>query len=173
MCRLSWISLTILNIWCLRRSSGDKSTEITTRFIKTYRNLKIIEILATITNSWRLIPVFVVGFPAIQFFSSYVCIRLRDEISWPEFLMFPLVYWDGFLINMILFTAASNTYEGSSRLLRKWKWSQKHSPYTRKVLASLTPLKFKFGDNFVERTTPLVIQDFSIQNTVTGLLLKN
>lgn len=146
---------------------------MTTRFIKTYQNLKLIEILATITTSWRLIPAFVVGFPVIQVLSSYVCIRLRDEISLSEFLMFLLLYLDGFFINMVLFTVASNTFEGSSELLRKWKWSQKHSRYTRKVLDSLTPLKFKICNNFVERTTPLVIQDFTIQNTVTGLLLKN
>lgn len=39
------------------------------------------------------------------------------------------------------------------------------------MLKSLGPLKIQFGNNFVEALTPLVVQEFCVQQTISLLLL--
>lgn len=138
--------------------------------IANYRRLQLLGVLNTLCSARRLIPTVVVGFPALQFVTSFVAIKHGDKIDWPEFGMFPLVYFDGFFINVVMFTAASWIYEDSSKLLKKLK-SQKLTAQLRKTLIALPPLKVRFGDNFVDSCTPLVIQDFCVQNTASALLL--
>ncbi|OXA55079.1 hypothetical protein Fcan01_11342 [Folsomia candida] len=138
------------------------------------RELRIIELLNNLTNRTRVLPACAIGFPAIQFFSFYVCVRLHDKIPPAAFIMFPTAYFDCFLFTIVIFTAAARVYTGSENLLKKWerKFPHVQRKYVmRKTFISFPPLKVRMGGNFVEAFTPLVVQDFCVRTTASMLML--
>ncbi|OXA48598.1 hypothetical protein Fcan01_16538 [Folsomia candida] len=142
--------------------------------IQAYRELRIIEILNNLTNRTRVLPACAIGFPAIQFFSFYVCIRLHENIPPAAFIMFPTAYFDCFLFTIVIFTAAARVYTGSESLLKKWERrfpNVQRKSVMRKTFISFPPLKVRMGGNFVEAFTPLVVQDFCVRTTASMLML--
>lgn len=71
---------------------------------------------------------------------------------------------------LILFSAAGKIYTGSAQWLRDSK-AGTSMRLSRKVLASLTPMKVRIGQNFVDGFTPLVVQQFCTDQLVNLLLL--
>ncbi|OXA48490.1 hypothetical protein Fcan01_16540 [Folsomia candida] len=126
--------------------------------------LRIIGILNNLVNQTRVLPACALGFPAIQFVSSYVCIRLHENIPPAAFIMFPTAYFDGL----------ARVYSGSEELLKKWRRTFPNlgrKSAIRKTFVSFPPLKVRIGGNFVEASTPLVVQDFCVRNTASMLML--
>lgn len=143
------------------------------RVIQAYRKLKIIELFINQSNQKRIFPSVFIGFPSLQFFTSYVCIRLHDIVEWPAFAMFPLVYVDAFILAVVIFTAAAKVYNNSGELLQNLKASPDfgRKSVLRRNIRAVTSIKIKFGVNFVDSETPLVIQDFCTRTTATFLLI--
>lgn len=142
--------------------------------LKMYREFRIIEIINSLACSKRLFPTCVTGFPAIQFSSFYVCLKLHENISWPAFGMFPMLYVDAVFLTIVIFTAASRVFKWSEDQLIEWKQNSlviTRKSRLRKTLNSLPSLKIRMGGNFVDTLTPLVIQDFCIRTSVSMLLL--
>jgi hypothetical protein len=140
--------------------------------IGQYRQLQILEVLSNQCVMHRALPVTALGGIISQFLTSIVCIRLHDKIQMPDFLLFPALYFDCCILILLLFTVASLTFVKSKRILSNWKMSyQMKRKYFRKSLYMLTPLKIKFGGNFVDQSTPLVIQNFCLTSTASLLLL--
>ncbi len=145
------------------------------RCTKMYQQLRLLEMLNSLACSRRIFPGMMIGFPMIQFSSFYVCIKLHGNIDLPTFAMFPIMYFDGFFLCVVVFTVASRVYKWSDDLLQGWRLnpaSVKKSEL-RKVLRSFPPLKIRMGGNFVETCTPLIIQDFCVRTTASMLLLSN
>lgn len=95
----------------------------------------------------------------------------------PGFLVFPMILFDAVIVNMLTITLASNVHKESVKLLRvmaKNAIGQGQYAVTKRQLRACTLLKIKFGSNFIDRGTPLVIQTFCLNQTVSlGLIRSN
>lgn len=125
----------------------------------------------------RTVPAMVAFIPTLQIVSQYVCIKMRGEIEMPGFLLFPLILVDSVGVNLLVFTLASWVNNISTKFLhtldakiagrrgtRKWM--------LRKEKIACGVLKIKFGSNFIDSGTPLVIQNFCLTQTMSLILLR-
>ncbi|OXA45026.1 hypothetical protein Fcan01_20122 [Folsomia candida] len=107
----------------------------------------------------------------------YICVMMHDEIPMPAYLIFPLVLLNCLGNNIFIFTFASWVNNVSTRTLReqlmgmgRCGWGKRRSILSKEAKAC-TVLKIKFGSNFIDRGTPLVIQDFCLTQTMSLILI--
>lgn len=116
----------------------------------------------------RILPALMIIVPSMQVIVQYVCVVHHDDIAMPGFLVFPLMGVDAIASNLLIYTFASFVHNDSEKLVksleRKFfqgstKWSRS---FVKRMIKSLTVLKIKFGANFIDRGTPLIVQNFCI-----------
>lgn len=144
-----------------------------TFLLKSYKNLRVLEAINNNCVRARILPALVVDLPAIQLASGYVCIKLHTTMSLPAIACFGLIYWDVIIFTTAMFTASSRVYTKSGELLATWRaqWRSGSRSELRRSLSSLCPVKVRFGNNFVDHSTPLVFQDTINNLTVSCLLI--
>lgn len=123
----------------------------------------------------RVLPTAITLVPGLQIVAQYVCIRLNTEIPMPGFLVFPLIGVNAIIYDILIFTVASSVHNLSQDILQSF--CRKISgismdPVERRRTKCCSVLKIKFGSNFIDRGTPLVIQDFCMNQTVNLVLIK-
>lgn len=76
--------------------------------------------------------------------------------------------------NMVIITLASRVHSASRDLLTSLKQLklEKRSKLMRKELQACNTLRIKFGSNFIDNGTPLVMQDVCINQIMSLVLLK-
>lgn len=118
-------------------------------------------------------PLLLSGMTALLIFCLYSCIRLHDKIPMPGFSYFPIVALDGIVSVLVMNTKAANVLEHSMALIKKFRNdpSYKRKHWVKKMSRSLTPLKINFMMNFVDKTTPLIFINFSLNQVVSLLLV--
>lgn len=117
-----------------------------------------------------ILPVIISVFPAIQILGGFSCIRLRGGMNPMEFAFFAMETLVVIGYNLVFVTGAGKIYGGSVKWLRVCK-GEENMRVNRKILASMTPLKVRFGQNFVDELTPLKLQEFCTIQTLNFLLL--
>ncbi len=158
-------------IWSFSRSASKSYP--TSTLLKAYKLIGIVEMLNNSCVRGQLFPAFALLFPSIQLSSGYVCIKLHDTLSLPAFAYFALIYIDCIILITAIFTAPSHVYISSKNLILKWKsdWRTSRKSGLRRETRTLNPIKVRFGSNFVDNSTPLVIQDMCTRTTVSTLLI--
>jgi hypothetical protein len=124
----------------------------------------------------KLTPLLLIVVPLGQTFSSYICIKFRSSIPLPVFLMFPMMLFDALGNNIVLFTFASWIYSRSHEAIVfsiKQTRKYKKKSVLKKSIRACAPLKIRFGSNYMDRCTALVIQNNILNNTMSLLLIKN
>jgi hypothetical protein len=143
------------------------------KLFEIYKKLQILEML--INNSIRdvMLPALMFGMPSIQFFASYVCIKMHGTMALPNLAFFIIIYLDTVVLTNTVITPAASIFTGSGKLLEKWITSSKamKRKYLRKFRGACRPLRVKFGSNFVDKKTPLVMQDMCMRQTMSSLLI--
>lgn len=139
-------------------------------FIRKYRELQVFEKLFNSCNQGRIFPVLVTLCPVIEILGAFACVRLRGEMIPLEFtfIMMETKLVTGF--TLAFFSGAGKINTGSGKLLRACKAGENRTE-TKKVLATLIPLKVRFGQNFVDGLTPLILQQFCTIQMANLLLL--
>jgi hypothetical protein len=149
------------------------------RHLRCIKLLKKIMILERIFNNFlknKLTPMLLGGVPLGQVFCIYTCIKFHGKIPLPAFLMFLILGLDTVINNTLLFTLASRIHNESQDAIALWeKNSYKYSRKSglKKIIRGFTPLKIRFGSNFIDRSTALVIQNEVLELTMSLLLIKN
>lgn len=147
--------------------------------ILLYRKVAIVERMLNGTFSKFILPIIMVTFTALQILSGFVSISRYDYIPMPQFLQFPLIWLNIFAFNMLVTTLCSSVNENSESLLQemtemlyqeRFKICRK---YVTRELKACFPLKMRFGNNFIDGGTPLTIQDFVLNQTVSLMLMRN
>lgn len=118
--------------------------------------------------------------PAVEVVAQFVCIQLHDKIPMPGFLVFPMMGVDALIVNVLVFTLASwiNTRSEDiliqfGKRLNTMKLSSMEQKIVKKAIKSCLTMSIKFGSNFIDRATPLVIQHFCINQAVSLILIKS
>ncbi|OXA49508.1 hypothetical protein Fcan01_15569 [Folsomia candida] len=110
--------------------------------------------------------------PTIQITLCYVAIKSfqSDDRNTFKGAMFLWTYFMAMGFTMMMFTVGAKISNLSKNWISRSRWNIKRK-WERKVHKSLAPLSLKFGNNFVERLTPLVVQEFCVRQTVSFLLV--
>lgn len=143
--------------------------------LQFYRALQVLEKYMNAFLERRIVPVTMLTIPLNQIIGQYVSICLHDTIPMPFFLMFPLIAVDTGVCNVLVFTLASWVHSGSLDVLRKLRrltCGRRNSVFA-KNLKSCSLLKIKFGSNFIDRGTALVIQDFCMNQTANLVMINS
>ncbi|OXA47716.1 hypothetical protein Fcan01_17514 [Folsomia candida] len=161
----------ILNSQILASVSLDDVNQV----IQKYRGIQVLE---KHLNEWLkpvLVPSLITLAPSLQILSQYVCIQMHNDIPMPGFLVVPLIVQNTIIVNILVFTLASYVFSSSARVMQNIKRRIRKEPRRstiKKDLKACSIMKIKFGTNFVDRGTPLVIQDFCLSQTMQLLLIK-
>lgn len=145
--------------------------------IRTYRRIQILEQSFNAALMGRVVPALMLCAPSIQIIGMYVCINLREEIPMPGFLIFPLMGLDCGVCNVMVITMASWIHNVSIKVLsalnrRAGQMQKIDRGISRRQVSSSYALKVKFGSNFMDRGTPLVIQNFCLTQTMSLILIQ-
>ncbi|OXA54601.1 hypothetical protein Fcan01_10664 [Folsomia candida] len=168
-CLSLWNYIKILKQWT-RDPSYKKGY-----LLQAYKYLRVLEMLNNNCVRSRMFPAGTIGFPAAQFFCGYVCIKFHSSMSVWAVGVFFLLYCDGVMLTTTMFTTAAHVYINSRELLITWKsgWGTRKNSELRKTMRGFPPMKVRCGSNFVDNSTPLVIQDMCTRQTVSTLLISN
>ncbi|XP_021953388.2 uncharacterized protein LOC110850231 [Folsomia candida] len=142
----------------------------TVKFSKRYRQVQVFEQLLNSCTRFRIFPVFAATVPGIQIITTYACVKHFDAMQLTHLLVVFFGMVDGILFNMVLFTGSAKLYSKSADYLDGVRIRARGKLETR-FARSLTQVRLRFGNNFVDELTPLVVQHFCSIQIVNLLLL--
>jgi len=110
----------------------------------------------------------------MEIFAFYGTVKSVPKISSNVSLsvLFVVTFFNLFFAIVWGNTVASKVFTESSGMICEWK--QKTPVWSRfrlKQLKALYPARVRIGDNFIDRSTPVVAQDFVASQTATLILL--
>lgn len=139
-----------------------------------YRALQVASCHVNDCLRYVLFPACIVGPPLLQMLGTFACIKLRDQIDWPLFGLFPLIVGLSLILTLMPLIAAAKIYVESVEIIKRFDgWSAAHakeSKVWRRMVKSIRPARIYFGGNFVDGCTPLVVQDFCVHQTASLLV---
>lgn len=124
-----------------------------------------------------VVPSLLLNATGVQIFSGFVTISKHSLIPMPQFLLFPMIWSNSSVFNLIVTTLASYVYGNSNRLMGKLRdltcrlRFRFGSKLARRELRSCSRLKIKFGNNFIDGMTPLINQNLAWNQTLSLMLL--
>lgn len=139
-----------------------------------------IQILVKAYNSFlrdRILPSIMLCVPGIQVVTLYVTINHHSDITMPGFLIFPLLLLNAGVTNVLGLTLASFVNSVSKRVIeslrkRASRLRGRKKSLAKRQLRACSVLKIRFKSNFIDRGTPLVVQTFCFNQTVSLILIK-
>jgi hypothetical protein len=140
-----------------------------------YKQIQILESMLNNFLKQRITPLVLCGVPLMQMFTFYLCIKFHEVFPPLVFLLFPIVFVDSLVINVVVFTLASWVFTKSQKainLLQKNAAKSGRKSLIKKQIRSYSAMKIKFGSNFVDRFTPFLIQSNVLSQTASLLLIK-
>lgn len=163
------IFMQIVMFWAQFKISHKQisSTDIT-----QYRRLQIWEKLLNSFIKGRLMAHLMVGVSGIQIVIMIALIHRRNEMGYGEILCMSAVFLNTAFAQFLLLSACAETYKQS----RRWVQRKKNMDFSlnnlqrkiaKKTLSSIRPLRVEFLDNFVDRLTPLLVQEFIWNQTIS------
>ncbi|OXA64115.1 hypothetical protein Fcan01_00282 [Folsomia candida] len=124
----------------------------------------------------QILPSIMLCIPGIQIITLYVTLNHHSDIAMPGFLVFPLIAVNCGMNNVLAFTLASFVNSASEKVMeslaKKASGLSGKKSLIKRQIRGCSVLKVKFGSNFIDRGTPLVVQTFCINETVSLTLIK-
>ncbi|OXA55113.1 hypothetical protein Fcan01_11526 [Folsomia candida] len=148
-----------------------KELEITehAKKFRSYRNLKILEKIVNACIRNRIFLAIALGGPLVQVLVGYTIIQIANSPNVTFLAGSSVIYVSIFATTMFYFSIAAQV----NRMSKDWIKRQLRVLQKKegRRLQSLMSIRIEFGNNFVETLTPLVVQGFCINETVSLLLL--
>jgi len=155
-----------------RVSHGWKGTY---RKLKLYRALTCLENIVNDVNKYTTIPSIVCSPWILQILCLYGTFKTGHMITHTPamFLFFMTAYINMAVGSIVVDTVASRVFTDSKTLLGLWrKTVPSWSKYSMKQLTALVPARIRFGDNFINQSTAIVVQNFVISQTVSLIIIE-
>ncbi len=137
-----------------------------------YRKLQVLEQHLNSCIRSFIFPSIAFVVPCTQIVAAFAICRLHNSMETSMLIFLMVVFSETFCINILLFSGAKKAHIQSEKwLLKMWELNRKDK-IQRRVVKSMLPLRMWFGSNWVDRMTPMVIQQFcSIQTSNLLLVL--
>jgi hypothetical protein len=139
--------------------------------IQVYRKLQVFEALLNSSVRFYIFPVTILIAPIIQILAGFATIHLHNQLGISLLIFLTLAFIEGTFVDVLFLTGAKQVYVKSYEWLSKMRRIHGMDRIRRRVLKSMLPLRVWFGNNWVDRTTPLVLQQFCSIQTTNLLLL--
>lgn len=137
-----------------------------------YRELQITEkILNSIFRTRVFLPLLV-AVPLIQILSGVAFLTQYHTTGSLFLIVFVVTWFEATFTTMLSLSAGSVIYTKTSDWILDGRRQGGGRELGRKLLKSCRPLRLEFGSNFIDRLTPLVMQEFCVRNTASLLLLR-
>jgi hypothetical protein len=140
------------------------------KLCRRYRYIQILEILVNEFGQSKFVPVSIVLIPMMEILGLFGTVKLYDVVPLPGFIIYPYAYFCAMVVLLLYVATSGKLFDTSKNILNLWR-TLKATKLRRKIIKSLQPLKIKFGSNFIESSTSLVIQSFCLKTVVDLLLL--
>lgn len=138
--------------------------------VKIYRKIGIFEkILNSCIRSRIFLTLALLG-PAFQILTGFALIEVVNSPDLSILLACRVIYVGVVAVTLICFSVAGQVNQISGSWITGRRAICK-SRADRQQLRSLVPLRIQFGTNYVEALTPLVVQEFCVQQTASLLIL--
>jgi hypothetical protein len=91
------------------------------------------------------------------------------------FILFLSIYIDMVIASVVLSSVGSKIHTTSVSMREEWarEARKRNDKYGERKAKALLPVNVKLGGNFIDRHTPILIQDFCVNQTLSLLLLEN
>lgn len=138
---------------------------------KIYRRLQILEVLISDYSRTRLLPCTLGVAPIVEVLGLFTIIKFHDRIPFPGILIFPIGCMTALTGLASLETMSGSVVIRSEEAISTWKKEAGSNPLRRRKLRSLQSMKIRFGNNYLDRLTALITQDFCLNQTVSLLIM--
>lgn len=135
-----------------------------------FRKLQVLESILNSCIRRTLLPTVLIVCPSMQILTTFVFIKYNDTMSSSQMIFVSLFAVDTFVLNVLYSTGAGVIYRKSKVYLEGLR-DQVKAKFEKRLLKSYVSLKVKFGTNFIDESTTLVIQHFCSTETANLLLL--
>lgn len=169
----------LVKSFCLKRYiilAGQKIYESTNwRNCLMYRELEVLSAEYRELYSCYMTADVLVSVMFVHTISLYACFKFGIELPLSMFFMFLLSAVNCGIVLVCMYTSLANVFVASKFVLEvKLKTGKCNSPWFRRYLNSCKIMKVYIGKtNFVEPLTPLTVEQFSIEQTISLMLLEN
>jgi len=155
---------------------GSKKVNIKTNS-KTiiFRELQVMSINYRLIYSCYFTVVMMIAIMSVHTISLFSCLRLGDELPVAMLLFYIVCSFDCAFIILFVYGGLADVLKASRSLQSdlKGKAEFQIDRWFRRYLRSFQTVKVHFGEtSFIDEITPLIFEDFVIQQTVSLLLLK-
>ncbi|OXA49634.1 hypothetical protein Fcan01_15555 [Folsomia candida] len=160
---------------CLKKSA--KCANNLAMSVNLYKQPSVLVAQMNLSFRQMVLPTILMYSISANILGSYLCVKLNSQLfSNVRNILFPLLALETFLLIMGLGTTAGLTNKTSMRIVRKMKVAflkdnMGNTGYVRGMINSCSPMRIRFGSNFIEMSTPLVITSFCVKFLVRLLLL--
>jgi len=154
--------------------SGSKREGMQNKSLQTFKSVLLLEKSYNTSLKYTALPgiKYCMWATEILFFYGAVksITRISSNVALSGFFIVSFLTW----FSSIVFgnTGASKVFTESNSMIRERK--QKTPAWNRmrlRQIIALHPARARIGDNFIDRSTPLVAQDFVASQTATLILL--
>jgi len=142
--------------------------------LKLYKKLRVLEQYGSACYAHIFVPSLLLTATVLFFISTYVCLKLVGKIPMPGFLLFPGVLVNCIGVLLLMTNEAANVFGNSKQVLDECKiiiQPPHKSKLVYQMAAACTPMKVRFGQNFIDKLTPLIMMNFCLSQTVSILLI--
>lgn len=148
------------------------------RCLGLYSRLQLLTSLYNSINEAGIMNIIVIVILDVQIISFYILIVMRNSVDEAICVLLFLAFVDTLLFVLVVFGRASKIYPLSvsiSETCRKVVASMHHGnmrKFLRKVAISWARLKIRFFcNNYFDQLTPLILEKFSFDTTVSLILV--
>lgn len=148
-----------------------ESPDIVENQFSVYRKIQIYEKTLNSSIRDRIFLLMALLCPLFQVLAGFASIVAANSGNFSILVVCGMLYCVVLSVTLISFSAAAKV----SQITQIWIMSTRAKckiKVDRKTLKSLVSLRIQFGMNFVEALTPLVVQEFCVQQTTSLLLLR-
>jgi len=154
--------------------SESKSKSAQNKYLHTFQSVLLLEKSYNTALKYTALPGIIYGMWAIEILLFYGTVKLLPRISSNVALsgFFMVSFFN--LSSSITWgnTVASKVFTESSSIIHEWKEGTPAWNRLRwRQMKALYPMRLRIGDNFIDRSTPLVAQNFVASQTAALILL--
>jgi hypothetical protein len=121
---------------------------------------------------YSILPIFLTLGVSLCFMTFYVCLAFSKSIPALALMYFFVLFVNCNIFILVVCSNAANVQAASQDILQSVK-HLRGDKHFRAKLRALPELPIQFGQNFIDKETPLVMTDFYINQTVSILLIES
>lgn len=145
--------------------------------MRRYRELQLITQMYNNTNATAIIPIIFFTMIFLGTMSIFVCVALHSVLSTAVLLMTAMIAFDcAILAQIFMYQAAGDVNHVAHAVTSNWQSNPvvQRDKLLVRMMRSLNVIRLKIGSsgNYLERMTPLIITQITMEQATSLILMK-